>query len=301
VAGGGSPDCINPFKSAQSAVTWTFGADYQVSDKTMVYVTGRRGFKGGGYQSNFVDINRNQYKPEYIEDVEIGLKSDWRLGGIRGRISVDAFRGTETDIQRLVNYEDPLVGPTAYIANSATAVVQGVEFEGTVIPVRGLDLNLKYAYTHAAYDKANAAALCAPVTTEPAFCPLNPLQDTPRHQLTFSAHYTFPTDPEFGKFTIGGSLYYQSKAALTDAGYAAAQAGNAYTTIEPAYHLVNLDATWANVMGQPFDLAFFMTNATNKLYRVGSNDLSYNLGFASYMYGEPRMFGMRLRYHFHGG
>jgi iron complex outermembrane receptor protein len=51
-------------------------------------------------------------------------------------------------------------------------------------------------------------------------------------------------------------------------------------------------------MGLPLDLSIFGTNLKDKLYRSGSNNLSGNVGFASYFYGEPRMYGATLKYRF---
>jgi iron complex outermembrane receptor protein len=50
--------------------------------------------------------------------------------------------------------------------------------------------------------------------------------------------------------------------------------------------------------GKPFDLSFFMSNALDKLYIMGGITLVTEAGFAVAKYGEPRMFGFRLKYHF---
>ncbi|MBV9508879.1 MAG: TonB-dependent receptor, partial [Caulobacteraceae bacterium] len=300
VTRGGAPDCVNGFSSTQKALTWTLGLEYQINDKTMAYVTGRRGFKGGGYQLFYDAPDQDHYGPEYIEDVEVGVKSDWRIAGMRARTDLDIYRSYESQIQRLVIPVIPPYGPESFIANSADAVVQGIEFEGTLIPVTGVRLGVKYAYTNAAYDRAGAAAACGANPASTSFCPLNPLQNTPQNQLTVDLHYTLPIDAAYGEVTFGGSLYYQSKAALTDNAYVSAVGAIPYAATEPAYDLINLDGTWSNVMRRPIDLSFFMTNVANKLYRVGSDDLSYNVGFVSYVYGEPRMFGLSAKYHFGG-
>jgi iron complex outermembrane receptor protein len=50
----------------------------------------------------------------------------------------------------------------------------------------------------------------------------------------------------------------------------------------------------------PVDLSVFITNVTDKLYRIGSNDLtqSSSLGTAADIYAPPRMFGVSVRYRF---
>ena len=55
---------------------------------------------------------------------------------------------------------------------------------------------------------------------------------------------------------------------------------------------------WRNIRQTGLDASLFVTNATNKLYRVG-NANSYNgLGIFASLYGEPRMYGVKLRYSF---
>jgi hypothetical protein len=39
---------------------------------------------------------------------------------------------------------------------------------------------------------------------------------------------------------------------------------------------------------------------TNKSYITGTNSLDHNLGIAALQWGEPRMFGVSVRYHFGG-
>jgi iron complex outermembrane receptor protein len=53
-------------------------------------------------------------------------------------------------------------------------------------------------------------------------------------------------------------------------------------------------------MGSAVDLSFFGNNVTNKVFRVGHQDLHQDssLGIASDIYGPPRMYGVILKYHF---
>jgi iron complex outermembrane receptor protein len=49
------------------------------------------------------------------------------------------------------------------------------------------------------------------------------------------------------------------------------------------------------------DAAFFITNATDKTYRVGQYNNLVSNGYITSLYGEPRMYGVQLRYHFGAG
>ncbi len=144
------------------------------------------------------------------------------------------------------------------------------------------------------------AVACSAAATVPSFCPLNHFQNTPQNQVTVDAHYRLPLDPSQGAVSFGGSYTWQSAVALSDDSYVSANAagGNPAYATEAAYGLLNLDATWTNVMGHPIDLSLFATNVTDKVYRVGVSDLSYDFGVVSNVYGEPRMVGGSIKYHF---
>ncbi len=60
--------------------------------------------------------------------------------------------------------------------------------------------------------------------------------------------------------------------------------------------LLNLNASWHNVLGQPVDPSFFMTNVTNKAYVLSVSQSWNSLGFESVVPNEPRMLGLRLKY-----
>ena len=58
------------------------------------------------------------------------------------------------------------------------------------------------------------------------------------------------------------------------------------------------DVDWNDIFQTTLDASFFMTNVTDKVYRVGQyNDLVAN-GYITSFYGEPRMWGVQLRYRF---
>ena len=66
----------------------------------------------------------------------------------------------------------------------------------------------------------------------------------------------------------------------------------------PGSRVLNLNASWENVGGLPVDLSAFVTNVTNEHVYLQANDNLASRGFISYIVGEPRMWGARLRYKF---
>jgi iron complex outermembrane receptor protein len=65
------------------------------------------------------------------------------------------------------------------------------------------------------------------------------------------------------------------------------------------YARIDLRADWRNINGTGVSAAAFVRNATNKNYITGTNNqLTSQFGVATYLYGQPRFFGIELRYDF---
>ena len=64
-------------------------------------------------------------------------------------------------------------------------------------------------------------------------------------------------------------------------------------------NLLDANASWSSIGGTPIDVSFFGTNLTNLHYYGYIPGLgSTALGFETAVLGEPRMFGVRVRYNF---
>jgi iron complex outermembrane receptor protein len=264
-----------------NATTWTLALDYQLDPDTLVYVSAHRGYKTGGFNVTFPSAAQALYQPEYLTDQEIGLKKDWRWGDVQARLNADVYHGSYTGSQKVVS---TAVNGQAFtfVANVPKATVQGVEVEGTLIPLRNLVMNLNYAYTDAHFDQGLPSF---PVSTR--------FGGTPKNQVDLAVHYTFDLGSP-GSIQVGGDWYYQSTMALIDTD------GITVGGDERPYSLLNLDATWKNVAGRNIDLSAFVTNATDKVYRAGTANITNSLGIAANLYGPPRMFGVSLKYRFGG-
>lgn len=109
------PTCRLAADTAFERVTYTLTADYKPSDNVMVYLTHRRGYRSGGFNSIGTSLPQfTPYKPEIVEDVEAGLKSTFRLGSMPTTLNLAVYSANYTDIQRQV---------TASIGGVTTATV----------------------------------------------------------------------------------------------------------------------------------------------------------------------------------
>jgi iron complex outermembrane recepter protein len=281
---GALPNCTLASSGHFHAPTWTAGLDYQVLPQTLLYVKGSRGYKSGGFNlSTPAQSAFSQFKPEYVTDVEIGVKSDWDLWGIKARTDLSAYHDDYSNIQRSVT--QLINGISAPVTeNAASATIQGIEFQGSVIPVTGTEISLTYSLTDAKYDSFVDPLAGNMSDLEFPFVSKNKFSGTVRQDL--------PIPAEWGALSVSATYSVQSHV----------RGDNTFspTGIIAGYGLLNLRADWKEVYGTPLDVSMFVTNATDEVY-VTKNFGLYNVfGIQDVEFGEPRMIGAQLRYHFGG-
>ena len=66
-----------------------------------------------------------------------------------------------------------------------------------------------------------------------------------------------------------------------------------------SYGLLSASFDWRNINGGNLDLSVFATNLTDEEYRISPAGVyeAGAIGVAASIYGEPRMVGARLKYH----
>lgn len=234
-------------------------------------------------------------------------------------------------------YFDPVTGITAaaigaQTTNAGKAHIQGIEFEGEIRPASWLSLSGNYSHTKAKYDEYTLPSLfpngipafglppgfdCGAgvaFTAATGQCELAgiPFQFTPKNQFSLTGRLDLPIDEAAGNISLSATYSY------VDAQYTSpskANAGEPYAWIGgncphignsvvcgpgDGYGLLSMNLQWQSVMGSNFDLSAFATNLSNETYILSSNGSSYQNGFNTYIYGEPRMYGASVRYHFGG-
>ncbi|HWA31730.1 MAG TPA: TonB-dependent receptor [Rhizomicrobium sp.] len=283
------------------APTWTLAVNYQASDDTMLYATYRRGYKSGGFNSGAVGTGLEEFKPEYLTDVELGIKNNWTILGVPGRTNADAYYGWYQDIQKndLISITDFVPpGPAvtrvgATTINAAKATVKGVEVSATFIPNENIEISPFYSYTDASYDSfVLPTAIFNGAFVGTANHKGNPFAYTPKSKFGITGRFHIPVDPAWGRPYFTVQWYTQSKVWFTDL------ADEEPDAFQKSYDLLNLRVDWDNVGGSAFDAAVFANNVTNQTYKIGANALEHLTGTTASIYGEPRMYGVELRYRF---
>ena len=290
-APGADLNCAVSVEMHSNEPAWTLGLDYQITPDTMVYVTARHGFRAGGLNAQSLIASQISFKPEIVQDEEIGVKSDWQLWGVKARTNLSAYHASYDRRQGSQAYTATINGSvvtTNLVVNGGNVTIQGLEANLTVVPIADLELTGAWAYNQAKYDIYTLIATgeTVPGETYPYL---------PQNSLALGARYKLPVDARVGDMSLSASLHYQSHQYL-----GVFPADPAYTTIGSGYTTIDLGFAWNNVLTYPMDLSVFATNVTNNVYKVGGFPLYSTSGFASFIYGEPTMYGVKLKYRFGG-
>ena len=64
------------------------------------------------------------------------------------------------------------------------------------------------------------------------------------------------------------------------------------------YALVNARVAWDNIRGSNFSAAAFVNNLTDKTYAIFTFSTINTLGFNTKFFGQPRTYGVSLKYEF---
>jgi iron complex outermembrane recepter protein len=258
--------------------------DYALTDGVHAYIAARNAFKAGGVNAGVpVTSPFNAFPPEELSDVEVGLKSQFHLGDAEVRANLAIFRGDYTNIQRTTTEIIGGVGLNV-TRSAAEGRVQGVEFTGAISPFEGFTLSGAYSYIDSEYTSVTDASAGAILAGSPF--PFTP-------QTKFSLTATYERDlGNIGELVFGATYAQQSK-------FSTAQTNASFIRYIPGYDTLSLSVDLNSVGGSPVDLSLFATNITDNLYATGAADF-YNqpFGVATLTYGEPRMYGARVRYRF---
>lgn len=312
----GPDECASAPNSSQagakeSATTYNIGVDWQVTEDIFAYVTHRKGYREGGLNypgfttpcttgnSNGICIGSNglpqpnpadlrpyqSYQPETLKDVEVGIKSEIRLGSGRMRFNVSAFRGIYSNA--VVGFNTSAIVPstdTSAPQSSSVGInvgkrrLTGFESEVMFQPSRNLSFTNTLAYvkqTILSNTLPNIPGLQLPSLT-PA---------SPKWSMTNSVRWVMPFRPADGEVVLNADYYHQSRFF------------NGNDTF-PAYENVNARLEWSGIGGSGLTAAAFVRNLFNDSYAYASSASAASLGIFTRSFNEPRMYGLELGYRF---
>jgi iron complex outermembrane recepter protein len=293
-------DCALTANQSSSAPNWTFGLDYMIEDHVLTYGKVSRGYKRGGFNVFAVNPDHLTFDPEYVTTYELGFKSTFRAGAIPFTFNADVFYSDYKNIQIAAgDYNPTTFSSGAAVFNAASAVIKGIEAEASVSPFHGLELSGNYShltgyYTDFSIQNAFGQFDCSGgIVTGTINLSCMPFSYLPKDQFSLSARYTLSLSGDLGKISGAVTYAYTGPQIETTTQLPQYEPGSVF----PGFPLLNVTLNWDDIMKSHVDVGFFMTNVTDRTYRITNTGVFNSVGVQSNLYGEPRMYGFQLRYH----
>jgi iron complex outermembrane recepter protein len=312
-------------KEKFNKLTYTVGANWQVTPDIMIYGTHRRGYRAGSYNTPLFDpqfLGQIQtFQPETIEDFEIGTKTRWNVGGIRGSFDLAAFTGKDKNYQlalatnslaggictpqaitptRPANCTNALLGgvpgvtishaPSTTVVNAGEVTIRGFEADASIMPIDGLTIglglaHLDYKVNEVGIDPNMLALLRASGQNPPTTIVLT---QQPRWTYNLSADYVYPDKILGSEVSLNVNYKHSDKFVATAGGVEA-----------PDFDVWDARLTFSDVAGSGVDVSAYIKNITNNYYAAYvSSGAPQSLGEVSWNVAQPRLYGVSVKYTF---
>lgn len=281
---------LNQYSSSPSGL---LNLSYRFTDDLLGYATLSHGEKSGGVNlvvgsAPTAGADSLLIGTERANNAELGFKST--LWDRRLQLNANVF-WTQVNAYQTNAYDD--VNRVQYLTNAGSVRSRGVEFETTVIPLRGLTLNFNGSYNDVSYLSYKDAP-CPPEVSQapgaPASCDLSGHQVVGASKWIGNANGKYEWNLDNGlQPYVTGSYAFRSKAVGTveDSDYGQI----------PSYAVVNLSTGLRGDFNQgQWDISLWLKNAFDKTYYTtlwtGGN------GGYEGLLGTPRTLGVTGRYDF---
>jgi iron complex outermembrane receptor protein len=269
------------------AITWTVGLDYQVATDTLLYVKSDRGYRPGGYNKRQVGTGAPLpgFGPEYVTEEEFGVKSDWKVANVPIRTNADIWYQDYTNIQ----VQELIAGSVNTLTqNAGAARLWGAELEAFAQLTEDLQVGVSYDHVHLNYTNFNPGVDAGTIDRLRVTTTFN----NPPNKYGVNARYHLPLPKEVGNVSVKAIWNWQASSGDTSV-------PGGYGMIK-AFGLLNMTADWNAIYGGPIDVSLFASNLLNKDYVTQA--VPYyeppTFGYGGEIFGEPRMYGIRVRYNF---
>jgi iron complex outermembrane receptor protein len=289
--------------------SWTIGLDYKYSDDQFFYVSSRRGYRGvnvnvpyfssiyttggasplcgltGGICPDLRSLQTT--KPETLTDVEIGSKTDWSYGGVRGRIDIAVYRSWYKNGLQYQNFSGliPATAPDFPNQNSVgindnNQTITGVELGANVRPTENLTFSLNGAYTQATITSVYSPTPLVTITKSDINLP------SPKWTGNFAARWVLPFKPFDSDLVLNGNVFGTTSF------------GASSPTRFPGYSLTDGRLSLQNIAKSTLDVSLFVKNLFDKTYLLSPVVVLPTFPVNTGIIGTPRTYGVDFRYSF---
>jgi iron complex outermembrane recepter protein len=134
--------------------SWRIALTQKLSPTMMAYASYNRGFKSGGY--NVVSANSDPFRPEKLDDWEIGLKSE--LFDRALTFNINGFLYKYKNMQ-ITYYPQGIINARPVVGNAAKSTLYGIDVDFLARLTPELTLNGGAEILHAKFDKFDGAVI----------------------------------------------------------------------------------------------------------------------------------------------
>ncbi len=278
-------------------LTWSAGAQYDITEGVMAYAIAGAGFKDGGFNARQTAANTPlAFNPENSTTYEVGFKST--LFDRKVVLNADIFRMKLNAFQE--SKLNPITGIGFIVGNAGDRQIDGLEVDLKWVPIEHLSLAASGQVNNAKFTNYTAAQCYVgktPDGTSPGTCNYNGLRPAfnPAKSGSLSANWDSPLAGTGLDGFVNGSITYQDKQ-YEDASLDP-------RSLQGAYTLTNLRIGIASASGN-WKLAIFGKNLGNKAYYIAeaaqplaglisAGGTASAQGFFGW-YGTPRTYGVEL-------
>lgn len=271
-----------------SSFTPRVALDYQPNPDLLLYASWSKGFKSGTYNLGGVQA---PLSPEKVQAFEGGIKSTFADRRIQANIAGFYYEYTDLQVGKVINN---LIA----LENAATATIYGAELEIHARPVDSLRADLSFSYLNAKFDEyisadnfrpAGDGVTVDPVTGAPAFnLAGNTVPQAPEFTIFAGAEYLM--EVPFGTFSLRGEVLWTDRVYFS--------AFNRTNVSQPSRTILNAFLNFADD-AERWNFSIYGKNLSNKTY---ATDMIVSVveagGPINGSVGEPRTYGMSVRYNF---
>ncbi len=268
------------------------GVEWTPTDDILAYYTYSEGYKSGaallGQTSSLIA------DPETIENHEIGVKTTWL--DRRALVNLTAFSYEVQDLQlgRTIPAPGGGTGFTNLFENAGGMEGEGVELELQLLPVDQLRIAGSVSYLDAKFTEFMSIDQFDPdIILDPASVGLTDLSgNRPRYAPEWSyvldADFDFPTLPNGGLVTLGGTASYKDEQFFEEF--------NAESQSSDAYTILDARLTYAPPHGD-WEASLWGKNITDEEVVAGTFGVALTRTIGA-TYLPPRTWGARVSYRF---
>lgn len=283
-------------------ISGQFSLQYRFTPKYNAYATYAKSYKPVGINvsglptaNGVVLADLATVKPESVNHFEFGVKTSPLPNAI---VNITVYQDNIKDYQTNVQTAEPGVN-RGYLANAEKVRVQGFELDGNIKPLDFLTFNAALAYTDGKYVRfTNAPLPLEKSGLKNAAGGDSAFLDISGQRLPGISKWSFTFGTELtqqgkligldGSFFVGADLFYRSN-------FSSSPTPSAYLNID-AYALLNARLGFRASNG--FTIFVWSRNLTKTNYYDQLLAAPGNYGQYAGIVGDPRTYGLTLRYTF---